>query len=89
MTKEELKPQAEDMLYQLISLVHYLPNDQQHELLTELACTIITSNIKFDFDNKKATLNDLNDVIHDEIIPMCFKGAMDVLSGERDYKVIK
>lgn len=85
MTKEELKPQVEEMLYQLLKLVGQLDDKESYELKIELACSIITLAIDFDFDNNAQTLANLVTAI-DEVKTISMNGTIRVLGGNGVYK---
>lgn len=81
MTKEELKSQVEEMLYQILKFVQQLDEKEQHELKIELACSCLVSVIDFDFDRPETTINNLKEVLNETAI-IALDGTTRVLSGK-------
>ena len=85
MTKEELKPQVEDMIYHILKLVQQLDSKESYELKIELACTVIKSAIDFKMDNPTQTLINLH-IALTEVTNTALNGVYEVILNKRSYK---
>ena len=85
MTKEELKPQTEDMIYQILKLVGQLNDKESYELKIELACSIITAAIDFEKNDLNKTLLNLQTALT-EVSNITAHGVVDVILNKRGYK---
>ena len=87
MTKDELKPQVEDMIYQVLKLVQQLNEKESYELKIELACSIITSAIEFDESDYEYTARNLKNALND-VVDVSYSGLAHVLLGKGEYKTL-
>lgn len=86
-TYDELKPQVEEMLYQIIKLVQQLDNKESYELKIELACSIITSAIDFDDSDYEFTARNLKNALND-VVDVSYSGLANVLLEKGEYKTL-
>lgn len=87
MTKDELKPQVEEMLYQILKLVQQLDEKEEHELKIELACSCINAAIDFDFDKPVQTISNLNEALN-ETVNVALDGTIRTLFEKEMYKLL-
>ena len=87
--KVKAKAQAEEMLLQILRYIKavQLSDKEEYELKVELASSIITAAIDFDFDNKGETLIALSDVLSD-VVNITKGGVYEILLGKGEYKEI-
>ena len=86
MTKDELKPQVEEMLYQLLKLVQQLDEKESYELKIELACSVIGSAVDFYEYDKAKTINNIKDTIND-VVDNIFIGFAEIIFGDsKEYR---
>lgn len=87
MTKDELKPQVEEMIYQVLKLVEQLDEKESYELKIELACTVITAAIDFEENDPKQTIGNLCIAI-DEVCNISTNGLFEVLLNKKGYRTL-
>ena len=87
--KVKVKAQTEEMLLQILRYIkaEKLSEKEEFELKVELASSIITSAIDFDFQNKTKTLIELCEVL-DDVNNITQGGVLEVLTGKGEYKEI-
>lgn len=87
MTKDELKPQVEEMLYQTLKLAQQLDKKEAYELKIELACSCITAAIDFDLDKPIQTISNLKKALN-ETVDIAIDGTTRTLFEKGMYKLL-